>query len=260
MTNAFRRSSQRVVNGRAHLTLKSRNKKVGRVPVSTTSSSSCPTDCPFKGNGCYAALGPLALFWHKVDAGEAGNDWDTFCGQVADLPDGQFWRHNQAGDLPGDGVHIDIVAMSKLIAANKGKRGFTYTHYDAKRGPTNSAVIEAANRDGFTINLSANNLDHSDELSDLDIGPVVVVLPIEYQRTSKSKAWTESLAAYRQRLKSLPASTQAGRKIAVCPATYSDDVSCATCQLCQRQDRKVIVGFPAHGAAKRKASAVAEAA
>jgi len=242
----------------AHLTLKSRNKKVGRVPVSTTSSSSCPTDCPFQNNGCYAALGPLALFWNKVDAGEAGNDWDTFCGQVADLPDGQFWRHNQAGDLPGDGVSISSPELQTLVDANQGKRGFTYTHYQPYEH-INDVLIKNSNRDGFTINLSANNLDHADELADLDIGPVVVVLPIEYQRTSKSKAWTESLAAYRQRLKSLPASTQAGRKIAVCPATYSDDVSCATCQLCQRQNRDVIVGFPAHGAAKRKASAIAEA-
>lgn len=224
----------------AHLTLRSRNKKVGPVPVSTTSSNSCPTDCPFKGNGCYAALGPLALFWNKVDAGEAGTDWDTFCEQVADLPDGQFYRHNQAGDLPGDGVHIDIVAMSKLVTANKGKRGFTYTHYNPKRGPTNAAVIEAANRDGFTVNLSANNLEHADELADLDIGPVVVVLPADHAKRNTS--------------------TPGGRNVVTCPATYRSDVSCATCQLCQKRNRKSIVGFPAHGAAKRKASAIAEAA
>jgi len=228
----------------AHLTLRSRNKKVGPVPVSTTSRSSCPTDCPFKDNGCYAALGPLALFWNKVDAGEAGGDWDTFCGQVADLPDNQFWRHNQAGDLPGNGKHIDIVAMSKLVAANKGKRGFTYTHYEARQtianGPTNNAVIKLANENGFTVNLSANNLEHADELADLDIGPVVVVLPADHNKRNVN--------------------TPGGRNVVTCPATYRADVSCATCQLCQKRNRKSIVGFPAHGAAKRKASAIAEAA
>ncbi len=54
--------------------------------------------------------------------------------------------------------------------------------------------------------------------------------------------------------------TPAGRRIVVCPATYREDVTCASCQLCQRADRKVIVGFPAHGASHKKASTVASAA
>jgi hypothetical protein len=54
-----------------------------------------------------------------------------------------------------------------------------------------------------------------------------------------------------------PIATPAGRKVVVCPATYRDDVSCASCGLCARQ-RSAIVGFPAHGAAKRKADAVAK--
>ena len=195
----------------AHLTLKSRNKKVGPVPVSTTSRNSCPTDCPFRDNGCYAALGPLALFWNKVDA----------------------------GDLPGNGRNIDMFKLKKLVDANKGKRGFTYTHYQPHHH-INDAIIEGANRDGFTVNLSANNLEHADELADLDIGPVVVVLPADHNKRNVN--------------------TPGGRNVVTCPATYRSDVSCATCQLCQRRDRKTIVGFPAHGAAKRKASAIAEAA
>ena len=53
--------------------------------------------------------------------------------------------------------------------------------------------------------------------------------------------------------------TPAGRKVIDCPATYRDDITCDDCQLCQRQKRKVIVGFPGHGAAKRKATAIAKA-
>ena len=223
----------------AHLTLKSRNKKVGPVPVSTTSRNSCPTDCPFKNNGCYAANFPLASFWNKVDAGEAGADWDTFCKQIANLPDGQFWRHNQAGDLPGDGIAISSPKLQALIDANQGKRGFTYTHYQPYEH-INDVLIKNSNRDGFTINLSANNLEHADELADLDIGPVVVVLPADHNKRNVN--------------------TPGGRNVVTCPATYRSDISCATCQLCQKRDRKSIVGFPAHGAARRKASAVAGAA
>jgi len=222
---------------RAHLTLKSRNKKVGKVPVSTTERKSCPTACPFNnGNGCYASLGPLALFWDKVDSGQAGTDWNDFCGQIEALPDGQFWRHNQAGDLPGDGAKIDAAALSQLVASNKDKRGFTYTHYNPKTGD-NRHILKQANNSGFTINLSGNNLKHADELVDLNVGPVVAVLPADH---AKKKTTTPK-----------------GRPVITCPATYKDNVSCASCQLCQRRDRKTIVGFPAHGAAKRKASTIA---
>ena len=48
-------------------TAKSSNKKTGPMPVSTTSSETCPTTCPFKGNGCYAESGPLAFLWHGLD-------------------------------------------------------------------------------------------------------------------------------------------------------------------------------------------------
>jgi hypothetical protein len=83
-----------------HLTLKSRNKKVGSIPVSTSSAATCPDACPLKSKGCYAASGPMSLHWHKVTDGKAGASWDTFTAQIAALPEGQAWRHNQAGDLP----------------------------------------------------------------------------------------------------------------------------------------------------------------
>lgn len=53
--------------------------------------------------------------------------------------------------------------------------------------------------------------------------------------------------------------TPKGRKVVVCPATHRDDVSCKTCGLCAVRDRKVIVGFPAHGVHKSRASAIATA-
>ncbi|MFZ9994271.1 MAG: DUF7227 family protein [Steroidobacteraceae bacterium] len=65
------------------------------------------------------------------------------------------------------------------------------------------------------------------------------------------------MSEYRDRLATLPQTTPGGRRIAPCPATYRDDVSCSTCQLCQRRRRGVIVGFPAHGVSKRKVSAIA---
>jgi hypothetical protein len=239
-----------------HLTLKSRNEKTGPIPVSTTDAASCPPSCPFNnGGGCYAASGPLALHWRKVSDGRAGAAFDKFCEQVAALPAGQLWRHNQAGDLAGVGDEIDLASLAKLIKANAGKRGFTYTHKPMT--PQNAAAVATANDNGFCVNVSANNLQHADALSQANVGPVVSVLPIEYERKNKRGQWLETEKEYKARLRELPQTTPAGRKLTVCPATYKDGVSCASCKLCAVIKRETVVGFPAHGVQKKRASAVA---
>ena len=208
-----------------HLTLKSANAKTGPIPVSTTAKQSCPTDCAMR-DACYASTGPLALHWAAVSTGARGTSWTEFTRAIAALPDGQLWRHNQAGDLPGDGTTVDPVRLGQLVAANIGRRGFTYSHY---RDGASLSWIKTANEHGFTVNLSANDLHDADTLADTGAGPVVVVLPSTQNENT---------------------TTPAGRRVVVCPATQRDDVSCATCQLCQHQ-RSTIVGFPAHGTKKR---------
>ena len=179
-----------------HLTLKSANVKTGPIPVSTTERDSCPADCQMKAE-CYAASGPLALHWSAVSDKKRGTEWPEFTKSIAALP-----------------------------AANAGKRGFTYSHH---RDAASIDWIRHANAWGFTVNLSANDLNDADYLADQNAGPVVVVLPSTQNENLK---------------------TPAGRPVVVCPATQRDDVSCATCQLCQRQ-RAAIVGFPAHGSRHR---------
>lgn len=219
-----------------HLTLVSRNVKTGPIPVSTTSAESCPTACPFNNaNGCYAASGPLAIHWRKVTNGLSGDSYGAFLDKVSRLMKGQLWRHNQGGDLVGAGDTLDVQALALLVKANKGKRGFTYTHKPLDNQAERDAIRDA-NKGGFTVNLSGNTLAHADTLADMGIAPVVVVLP--HDATSNT-------------------TTPKGRKVVVCPATQRDDVSCASCGLCQKQ-RDSIVGFPAHGTSKRKADLIAQ--
>ena len=90
-----------------HITPKSKNAKVGKMAVTTSTATTCPSACPFRDNGCYAESGPLKLHWLKVTEGKRGDDWPTFLGKIRDLPAGSKWRHNQAGDLPGDTQDLD---------------------------------------------------------------------------------------------------------------------------------------------------------
>ena len=216
-----------------HITPKSANVKTGPIPVTTSTRASCSPSCEFFNNGCYAESGPLRLHWNAVTADARGVSFTVFCATIAAMPDDIFWRHNQAGDLPHIGGIIDSGAMHMLIEANIGKRGFTYTHHDIALGD-NLELIELANISGFTVNLSANNLDQADEMFNTGL-PVCVVLPV----TTENNLITPN-----------------GHKVVICPAQTRDDVSCATCQLCGRVDRNVIIGFISHGTSVKKADAV----
>lgn len=235
------RFSARVVTMKVFLKLVSGNTKVGPVPCSITSAETCPPSCPFNGSGCYAQQPPLLWHWQKVTDGLKGMFWDEFCSAISKLPRGQFWRHNQAGDLPGTGEVIDGGLLSKLVGANKGRKGFTYTH--KTKVSANFPFIKDANDRGFTVNLSADSLPHADELSELKIGPVAVVLP-----STVDGNVTRSVQ------------TPAGRKVVICPATYRENVTCASCQLCQKGERTCIVGFPAHGRQVKKVNAALQTA
>jgi hypothetical protein len=225
-----------------HLTRSSDNAKTGPIPVSTSPQLTCPDSCPLKGNGCMV-IGPMKWHWDKVSRGERGNAWKVFLGELRSLPKGQLWRHNQAGDLAGKNQEIALELLKDLVNANQGRKGFTYTHkpvLDGQEGPieSNRAAIKEANAQGFTINLSANGLNHADKLAALGIGPVCTILPDQnpVNRT-----------------------TPQGRKVVICPAQTRDNTTCASCGLCQRADRSVIVGFMPHGSQQKKALAIARA-
>ena len=148
-----------------HITLKSANVKTGRIPVTTSDSLTCPDSCPLKlSKTCYAKSGNLNLHWSKVSDGSRSIGFEQLLEAIRNLPVNQLWRHNQAGDLPGFNETIDVNAMHLLIDANRGKRGFTYTHH----APTteNIETLYMGALGGFVVNLSANNLEHADELAD----------------------------------------------------------------------------------------------
>lgn len=216
-----------------HLTRVSSNAKTGPIPVSTSSRSTCPSTCSFKDAGCYAENFPLRVHWDKVTRSERGMSWDAFCDEISRLPKGQLWRHNQAGDLPGEGDIIDAPALRQLVKANKGRRGFTYTHYPATK--ENVKAIRHANKNGLTINLSADSLADADRLAAHGL-PLVAVVPVGWKGGA----------------------TPAGHKVTLCPAQIMEYMSCATCQLCQKADRHAIVAFEAHGARRRTVTRITQ--
>lgn len=216
------------------LTMISSNAKTGPIPTSTSSRETCPTTCPFYDRGCYAKAGPQAIHWRKVTKGERGLSWDAFLAQVRRIPQGQLWRHNVSGDLAHHNGQIDADKLRQLVSANRGRRGFTYTHHALSRDNVHALIT--ANISGFTINVSTESVEYADEIMTYPGIPAVAVVPSgETRRFFRTKS---------------------GRRVIVCPATVHDSVTCSTCGLCQRADREFIIAFPAHGNAKRAVDSI----
>src|SRR5271165_3800731 len=238
----------------------SQNAKTGPIPVSIIERASCWSGCALYENGCYAEAGALRIHWDRVSRGLTGGSWSEFCARVAALRPGRLWRYAQAGDLPGHGPQIDATLLEELVAANAGKNVIAFTHKpvlgEDPVAVANRRLIAVAIGAGFTINLSADNPAHADRLAELGIAPVVTVLARTYARRAvrhrfkrRRDEWAETIGEWRDRTASLPRYTPAGRRIAVCPATYSD-ATCKTCAACA-QVRDAVIGFPAHGAWRR---------
>lgn len=229
------------------ITRKSLNPITGPIMVTTSPRVTCPFSCPLRKGAdtptaglCYAEHGVLGGYvWTLLDRTPVGGSFqngnikvygfDELLYVIRSLPPGSLWRHNVAGDLPSNNkVTIDRAALRAIVDANKGRRGFTFTHYDVLTNLSNRQAVEEANQNGFTINLSANSMEHADRLADLRIAPVTVILP------ANSKLNTR---------------TQKGRTVVVCPINTHPGVTCASCGLCARQ-RSTITGFPVTGGQK----------
>jgi hypothetical protein len=202
---------------------KSSNAKTGPMSVVYSSRSTCPDSCAHKGAGCYAESGPISTHWRKVDT--QGIDLDSLCESIRTIPRGSLWRYGVAGDLPGNGDTLDKMALVKIVRANKGRRGFTYTHKLADLD-----AIRGATRQGFTVNVSTDSIELADYYYSLDL-PVTVVVPRERPEVTY---------------------TPNGVRVVVCPAQTRDDVTCQSCGLCAVASRRVIVGFRAHGSGASK--------
>ena len=216
------------------LTAKSGNVKVGPIPVSTTEEASCPSECPLNGTDCYARFGPLGMHWRKVKEGGRGDNWTAFCQRMRSFAEGTPFRHNQAGDLPKNkrGT-INRAKLRQLVSAVSGLRGWTYTHYDPNKAD-NAQAISEANKGGFTVNLSADSLEQADDYHALGIAPVVCILPKDAPKRGNK--------------------TPNGLPVVVCPAQTNDDIKCSDCLLCEKSQRKSVVGFLAHGTASKRLS------
>lgn len=217
------------------LTARSSNRKTGPIATTISSSDTCPTTCPYNnGGGCYAAGGPTAIHWRKLDRRETGTAILDFGHQLAaaKLEPGSLLRWNVAGDLPHHNGVINLQTLQQLVGTmvwGAKLRPFTYTHH--VQNVDNLNAVDWCNRSGFTINLSCDSEEQASRRHREGFAAVCVV-PSDDARRS----WVDS----------------EGVRFQTCPAQLKEGVTCATCQLCTKAERACVVAFRAHGASHKR--------
>lgn len=211
----------------------SQNRKVssGNAFVSRTTMDSCPDTCPFKiGNQrkCYAEAGKTGMHWRFAE--KRGVEWEEFLAQVRKLPEGVPFRHNEAGDLPGDTERkLDGEKLLELAEAASHVRGFTYTHYPDHG---NTAALREVNARGFAVNVSSEwcpKRGFADADRAMDKGlPAVAIVPKDSPNVMH---------------------TSKGRAAVKCPEMQGKVESCEECMLCHQTERSFVITFPVHGPA-----------
>lgn len=227
---------------------KTSNKKLGKgVFASTTSADSCPVTCGMY-DECYAKKGPQSWHWTKVNKGERGTDWDTFCSSVERLKAGTLFRHNVSGDLPyvvhyhGDTWRqIDAKKLDQLqcatVNADVTLYTYTHTHTDPMYGLSNLDTIKRFSQHGFVINVSTEKPRDAVKFKKLGFDVVI------------TNTNTFDVAVHSIKHRKQPANIVVNGeavKVIPCPEQYTDSATCATCKLCARANRDYIIAFKKH--------------
>jgi hypothetical protein len=134
----------------------------------------------------------------------------------------------------GDIIRQATYHLTKMVNLTP----ISVTHYDPTDAHNNSVINGMNEVGGLVVNLSADTMEQADTYHELGIAPVTVVLSEDAPNMGNK--------------------TPNGLPIVVCPAQTQEDMACNICELCQKRDRKSIVGFKAHGSRRKKLTAKLE--
>ena len=191
----------------------------------------CPESCAFFPgkrelglNPCYATRGNVAL--HSRNSPYHPEDPAALRTFISNLPRRHLLRHHVSGDVGGPDGKPDaeyIEAMVEGHRENPKLRGWGYTHFWAQLKADYFKIP------GLVMNASADTYEQAAQAKAAG-WPVVVVLP---------------KGENRRRFETL------GLDIVTCPAQTTvlangTVIGCASCGLCLKGERDVVVGFRQH--------------
>lgn len=209
----------------------SHNKKTGAMPVTSTSSNSCPVSCGLY-NDCYGKSSYTRIQWDKLD--KKGIDFNQLCNLISSLRKNSPIRFNVVGDLSNNNGVVDSVKLIKLanIVKNRALDMILYTHLELFY--LNVKAFQLAFSKGLNINISCETIEKAKKALNYGLN-AVIVLPIgSINKVLK----VDNLVIVR------------------CPNEYNAKIQCVNCMLCSknRVEKRVVVAFTAHSTTKKRLS------
>lgn len=210
-----------------NIVARSRNTKTGNIPVTYRDmEETCPRECPFFNNGCYGdgRIKSRARKHAKQVTQESALSTLSKRDKSARL-----LRDRVVGDILTDGkIDMDYVLGIAAVARQSSLIAFGYTH--AWRRLT-KRMIKSITASGYVMNASCETVD--DVASALAAGLPAVITNDDIDDGTMID----------------------GKRVITCPAQTRDDVTCASCGLCAKPDRKAVIRFLVHGPSKNRARA-----
>lgn len=211
----------------------SQNRKLGDMAAVSTSSPSCPDDCPLK-KECYAKFSFTGIHWRNLD--KSGLNYNQVLDYVNAMRKRAKLRWGVYGDLSHNDGIIDSVKLLKLanIIKNRMIETILYTHHSIENN-LNVKALKMAFDKGLHVNISCEDIDKANKALDYGLNAVIVLPTGSIHKVIK----TDNLTIVR------------------CPAEYKDTIQCSNCMLCakDRVEKRVVVAFTAHGSGRKKLSA-----
>jgi hypothetical protein len=213
-----------------HLVAISSNSKIGPMPATYRGRETCPTDCAFLNNGCYGDGRIFALAHKYVRALSIDKAREILRRAKTDA---KYLRDRVVGDLVNSRGLFDMNYVRGIarLAREHGLTVFGYTHAWRILTREDAAAIRAT---GYVMNASCETVQDVRHAISLGMPSVITNDKI------------------------VEGATVAGYRVITCPAQIRDNVTCATCGLCAKPDRKVIIRFLTHGPSKKRARAAIE--
>lgn len=209
-----------------HIVAVSSNSKTGPIPVTYRDmDATCPRDCPFFANGCYGD-GRIKALARKFSSTVTLDHANSVLSRR--LKSARYLRDRVVGDLVDASGKFDmgyVLAIAKL-SAKHGLKVFGYTHAWRK---LTKAQVKRISASGYVMNASCETV--ADVRQAISLGMPAVI--------------TNG--------KILEGAMIDDMRVITCPAQSRDNVTCATCGLCAKTDRKVIVRFMPHGPSRKRA-------
>ena len=204
------------------------NRKLGNMAVTYASQVSCPSDCAWRRNGCYAESGPVSWAVTTKLNRAKHNAYQTAqleARGIDSLPGDKPLRVHVVGDCTTDRNAQTVSAAADRYTNRMGFGAYTYTHAWDR--------VERDSWGGMSVLASCETHDQVERAHARGYAAAIVV-------SEHTSARAEDHAGYRY----IP-----------CPQ-QTKDVTCDQCGLCQKDKwlhaERAVITFAAHGAGAKK--------